>query len=98
MSGKFDLQGRIDLTDPDNLSDKVLDEQTSRGKWLARARAEGYEKDMLLLFAKYDRLMRLATDPKERADIAKMGVLEVYKLMGAGGKLYVDGQLVYDDE
>ena len=95
MSGRFDAQGRIDLTDINNLSDKVVNEQDSRRKWLNRARAEGYEKDMLLLFAKYDRLLRLATDPKERADIAKLGVLEVYKLMGSGGKLYVDGELVF---
>lgn len=94
MTGRRDSLGRIDLTDPNNLSDKVLDEKTSRRKWLARARAEGYEKDMLLLFAKYDRLMRLATSDKERADIAKLGVLEVWKLMGGGGELYADGQLV----
>ncbi len=81
-----------------DISERVVDETTSRRKWLARARQEGYEKDMLLLFAKYDRLIRLATSDKERADIAKLGVLEVYKLMGSGGKLYVDGQLVYNDE
>ncbi len=81
-----------------DISERVVDETTSRRKWLARARQEGYEKDMLLLFAKYDRLIRLATSDKERADIAKLGVLEVYKLMGSGGKLYVDGQLVYNDD
>ena len=98
MTGRVDAQGRIDLTDPNNLSDKVVNERDSRRKWLARARAEGYEKDMLLLFAKYDRLLRLATDEKERADIAKLGVLEVYKLMGGGGELYVNGQLVADED
>lgn len=97
MIGKRDSSGRIDLTDPNNLSDKVLDEKTSRRKWLARARAEGYEKDLLLLFDKYDRLMRLATCPKERADIAALGALEVWKLMGGGGELYVDGKLVAKD-
>lgn len=86
------MTNKKDLTN--NLSDKVLDEKTSRRKWLAHARAEGYEKDMLLLFAKYDRLMRLATSDKERADIAKLGAHEVWKLMGGGGELYVDGQLV----
>jgi hypothetical protein len=94
MRERLDAQGRIDLTNVDNLSDKVVNEQDSRRKWLMRARAEGYEKDMLLLFSKYDRLIRLATEPKERADIAKLGVLEVYKLMGSGGELYVDGELV----
>jgi len=98
MIGRRDSHGRIDLTDPNNLSDKVVDEQTSRRKWLMKARQEGYEKDMLLLFAKYDRLMRLATSDKEKADIAKLGVLEVWKLMGGGGSLYVDGQLVVKDD
>ena len=92
------MSNKIDLTNSNNISDKVVSEKESRSKWLARARAEGYEKDMLLLFAKYDRLMRLARDPKERADIAKLGVLEVYKLMGGGGKLYVDGQLVANED
>lgn len=94
MGGRIDSSGKVDLTDPLNLSNKVLDENVSRKKWLAWAREEGCEKDMLLLFAKYDRLMRLATSEKERSDIAKLGVFSVWKLMGGGGELYVDGQLV----
>lgn len=97
MSGRF-VNGKIDLTDTNNISNKVVSEKDSRRKWLMKARQEGYEKDMLLLFSKYDRLMRLAKDDKERADIAKLGVLEVYKLMGGGGKLYVDGQLVANED
>lgn len=91
------MTDKIDLTDSNNLSNKVLDEQASRRKWLQRARAEGYEKEMLMLFSKYDKLMRIATNDKERADIAKMGVFEVYSLMGKGGELYVDGQLIYKE-
>lgn len=97
MSGRIDSSGKVDLTDPLNLSNTVLDERTSRRKWLAWAREEGCEKDMLLLFAKYDKLMRLANSDKERSDIAKLGVLSVWKLMGGGGELYVDGQLVAKD-
>lgn len=93
--GRRDSSGRIDLTDPNNLSDKVLDEQTTRRKLLAKAREEGYEKDMLLLFAKYDKMLRLATSDKERKDIAQYAATEIYMLMGAGGELYIDGQLVY---
>ena len=93
--GRRDSHGRIDLTDVNNLSDKVLDEQTTRRKLLARAREEGYEKDMLLLFAKYDKMLRLATSDKERKDIAQFATVAVYQLMGGGGELYVDGQLVY---
>ena len=70
MIGRRDKLGRIDLTDPNNLSNKVLSEQETRKKLLLKARTEGYEKDLLLLFAKYEKLMKNAKDDKERKDIA----------------------------
>lgn len=94
MIGRRDKSGRIDLTDPNNLSNKVLSEQETRKKLLLKARTEGYEKDLLLLFAKYEKLMKNAKDDKERKDIAKLGAFEVWKLVGSGGELYVDNELV----
>jgi len=94
MIGRRDKLGRIDLTDPNNLSNKVLSEQETRKKLLLKARTEGYEKDLLLLFAKYEKLMKNAKDDKERKDIAKLGAFEVWKLVGSGGELYVDNELV----
>lgn len=88
---------KIDLNDPNNLSNKVLREQETRRRLLTHARLVGCEKDMLLLFAKYDRLLRNCTNDKERADIAKLGAVETYQLLGGGGELYVDGQLVCKD-
>jgi hypothetical protein len=94
MIGKRDSLGRIDLSDPNNLNNKVLPEEETRRKLLLKARKEGFEKDLLLLFAKYDKLMRNAKDDKERKDIAKLGAFEVWKLVGSGGELYVNNELV----
>jgi len=96
-----DLPGEIiktDLTDANNLSKKVLEERETRKRLLTHARMVGCERDMLLLFAKYDKLMRNCTNDKERSDIAKLGAVETYRLLGGGGELYVDGQLVCKDK
>jgi len=95
-----DVGGTVEKTNLDdaaNLSNKVLQEQETRRRLLAHARIIGCERDMLLLFAKYDKLMRNCTNDKERADIAKLGAVDTYRLLGGGGELYVDGQLVCKD-
>lgn len=89
---------KINADDPNNLSNKVLEERETRKRLLTHARMVGCERDMLLLFAKYDKLMRNCTNDKERADIAKLGAVETYRLLGGGGELYVDGQLVCKDK
>jgi hypothetical protein len=88
---------KIDASDPSNLSDRVVPEKESRRRWLNYAKANGFEKEMLLLFAKYDKLMRNCTNDQERRDISKLGCVEFYRLLGGGGELYVDGQLVMKD-
>lgn len=92
-----DIQ-KIDTSNPNNLSDKVLGEKETRKRLLTHARLVGCEKDMLLLFAKYDKLMRNCTNEKERTDIAALGAVEVYRLLGGGGELYVNNQLVCKDK
>jgi hypothetical protein len=89
---------KIDGSDPNNLSDKVLDERETRRRILTHARLVGCEKDMLLLFAKFDKLLRNCTNAQEREDIGKMGIYEIYRLLGGGGELYVDGKLVAKDD
>jgi len=88
---------KIDASDPNNLSDKVLSERETRRRLLTHARMVGCEKDMLLIFAKYDKLMRNCTNEKERADISQLGAVEVYRLLGGGGELFINGQLVAKD-
>lgn len=89
---------KIDATNPDNISEVVVDERETRKRLLGQARRLGCEQDMLKIFAKYDGLMRNCTNPKERQDMGKLGAWEVYDLLDRGGKLYVDGQLVYDSK
>jgi hypothetical protein len=88
---------KINASDPMNLSDKVLSERETRRRLLTHAKSIGFEKDMLLLFIKYDRLLKNCTNEKERSDISKLGAVEVYRLLGGGGELYIDGRLVIKD-
>lgn len=88
----------IDLEDPNSYSNRVLPEKESRRRILTHSRMVGCEREMLLLFSKYDKLMRNCPSEKERLDMAKLANLEVFKLLGGVGELYVDGQLVYRDK
>lgn len=89
---------KIDASDSQNVSKKVLPEQETRRRLLKHARFVGCEGDMKILFDKYDRLLRNCTNDKERVDIAKLGAYEMYRLLGGGGELYVDGNLVAKDD
>lgn len=89
---------KINLADPKNLNNIVIPEQETRRRMLAMAREQGCEKEMKLIFQKYDKLLRNCTNAKERADISKLGAYEVYRLLGGGGELYVDGQLVAKED
>ncbi len=88
---------KIDATDPANLKNTALSERETRRRLLTHARLLGFEKDMLLLFAKYDKLLRNCTNEQERSDISKLGAVEVYRLLGGGGELYIDGRLIVKD-
>jgi hypothetical protein len=88
---------KIDVNDPANLSSQILPEQEYRVKLLSLARQMGCERDILLVFAKYDKLMRTCTNEQERIDIGKMGVIEMYRVFGGGGYLIVNGELVCKD-
>ncbi len=72
----------MDTTNPDDMSDKVTSERETRAKFLTVAKWAGREKDMLLLFAKFDKLMRSTDDTAKKKDISKVGAIEVYKLLG----------------
>lgn len=89
---------KIDASDPNNLNNKILSERETRSRLLTHARMLGCEKDMLIIFAKYDKLLRNCSNEQERIDIGKMGSVEIYKILGAGGELYIDGQLVCKDD
>jgi hypothetical protein len=73
---------QMDTTNPDDMSNKVTGEKETRKKFLTVAKWAGREKDMLILFAKFDKLMRETNDEEKRKDISKFGAIEVYKLLG----------------
>lgn len=93
-----DLHGvgevKIDATNPDNLNNKVLRERETRTRLLKHARLLGCEREMLMLFAKADNTMRNCTNEKERLDMGKLFVIETYRLLGGGGELFINGELV----
>lgn len=89
---------KIDASDPNNISDKVLPEKETRLRLLRHAEIVGCKGDMKLLFEKYDKLLRNCTNDKERVDISRLGVYEMYRLLGGGGELYVNGELVAKDD
>lgn len=72
----------MDSNNEDDLSRRVTDERETRRKFLTVARWAGREKDMMLLFHKFDKLQRETNDPEKQKDIAKIGAIEVYKLLG----------------
>lgn len=73
---------QMDTTNPDDMSEKVTNEKETRKKFLTVAKWAGRERDMLVLFAKFDKLQREANSPEKMKDIAKFGATEVYKLLG----------------
>jgi hypothetical protein len=91
----LDSSGKIDASNPEDFNDKVADERKTRRAILTTAREFGCEKEMLLLFLKIDKMMRLCTNDSERKDISKLGCVEMHALLSPlGGDLIVDGQVV----
>lgn len=72
----------FDSTNPDDISQKVTDEINTRKKFLTVSKWAGRDKDMLLLFVKFDKLMRNANTEEKKKDVSKIGAIEVYKLLG----------------
>lgn len=84
---------KLDASDPNNISKKVLDERETRKRFLTRARQIGREKEMLLLFAKYDGLLKRCNNAEERKGISELGAYEVGKLLEFD-ELVVNGMAV----
>lgn len=84
---------KFDASDPNNISKKVLDERETRKKFLNRAKQIGREKEMLMVLAKYDNLLRSCSNADERKGISQLGAYEVGKLLEFD-ELVVDGMAV----
>ena len=96
MAILLDSGGKIDASNPEDFNGKVADERRTRRAILTTAREFGCEKEMLLLFLKIDKMMRLCTNESERKDIAKLGCVEIHKLLSplGSGSLIVDGEVL----
>lgn len=77
---------------------KVLPEYETRVRILKFAREIGCEKEVKLTLEKYDKLLRNCANQKERDDISKLGIYEIYRLLGGGGELYVNEQLIAKED
>lgn len=95
MPFKLNDDGQIDFN---NFNDRTMSERDTRSKLLSWARQLGYEKDMLMLFAKFDKLLKNCTNELERKDIATLGWAETLKLMGSYGTFFMDGKVIYSKE
>lgn len=60
---------------------EVEPEDKSRKNILESARKLGREKEVLLAFEKYDKLLKSCNNKSERDDIAKLGCIEIYKII-----------------
>lgn len=89
---------KIDATNPNNLSQKVLSEKETRKRLLNHAKILGCEFEMKEMFAKTDLLLSKCTNEKEREDVKKLGIISIYRLLGGGGELYINNALVCKDD
>jgi hypothetical protein len=74
--------------------DNPLSEKETRRRLMRDAIKYGFQKELQMIFNKYDRLMALCPNKKERDDMAKLGALEVVKLFDPQGSVSVDGQVI----
>lgn len=94
--GVIDINGNIKEV-------KVLNERQYRTNLIREAKIKGCEKELRLVFEKYDNLLRNCTNSQEREHIGMLGVLEVSRLLdnghvGKGGCVTVNGQVIIADE
>lgn len=94
MAIPLNADGKIDETT--KIKDEILDERRFRSNILAIARERGCLREAILIFKKYDDLMRCCNNEYERKDIGKLGIIEMHKLFG-GGPLTIDGAVVFKE-
>lgn len=67
-------------------------EAEQRKNLLSQARKMGIDIEVQRILDRYDLLLKKATDPKERHQIAVMGLVELHKQMNCRGPLIVGGK------
>lgn len=74
--------------------EKVYTEDETRRRLINTAKGFGFEMEVRAILDRTDSLLRNCTNPQEREQIALFGILEIHKLLGAGGGLEVNGKKV----
>lgn len=98
MASKLNIDGKIDLDDPSNFSDKVLSEKDTRSRLLNYAKQQGFYKELILLLHTWDQRMRLCSNEEERKAMGEVGANEIMSLMGKSGTITINNKIVYTDK
>lgn len=72
----------------------VYTEDETRRRLLNVAKNLGFEMEVRQILQKTDDLLRNCTNLEERQQIALFGIMEIHRLLGAGGALEVNGKKV----
>ena len=73
------------------MRNKTKSERETRYKILLMAKQHGCEKDIMMIFDKYDRALKKCTNEQERKHIAHCGAAEIHKYFYCKGNLVMDG-------
>jgi hypothetical protein len=77
-----------------NVSNKVMSEAETRRRLMNHAKLVGCDGDLVKIFSKYEKLLLRCSNEQEKKEMAKYAAIEIHALLGGGGELYVDNQLV----
>lgn len=86
------------MSDPLMPKEKVATEAEFRKKIIALAKNLGCDIEVKRIFQKYDNLLKHCTNPKERQDIARLGITELYNYLDCYGGLTINGREIIPSE
>lgn len=75
---------------------KVLSEAKTRENIMDWARYYGCEQEVILIFNKYDNLLKSCTNKEEREAIAVMGVQELHHLINSDRSPFMVGDKIIE--
>ena len=75
-----------------------MPEKETRRRLLMHARLVGCEREMMIIHAKYDKLLRNCKNDLERIDIGKCAWVEIFNLLGGRGQLIINGEVIINDK
>ena len=70
---------------------KIKPEQKMRKDLLGVAKMQGCDRELQIIFNRYDKMLSHCQNEEEKQQIAIMGIAEVHKLLNVQGALNVNG-------